>query len=346
MNEGENVLKSFIKANIIVLAIFLFPLILLAADETRCISCHDGKTTHRMTGRLQASTISPKAELEKSVHKNMSCTSCHLEVASAPHKRSMPVVKCCQCHGDVGRSYDKGLHGVLLKGGNKNAPSCSRCHGSHLILSHKNTSSQIYRNHIPEVCGQCHKQIYNEYSASIHGRALKAGRLEVPVCTDCHGEHAVSNIKDPNAAVYASNIARTCSGCHESQKVIGKYDLPSGRYTSYTSSFHGVAVEYGNLNAANCTSCHEVHRILPAAEAESSVSPQNLPKTCGKCHPGMKGAASIGKIHVEAKKESSPGMYYVRHFYMWFIGGLMVLFICYIALDIYGGVIRRSRHDR
>ena len=66
-----------------------------------------------------------------------------------------------------------------------------------------------------------------------------------------------------------------------------------------------MAMKYGDMTAANCTSCHEVHRILPASEAESSINPQNLGRTCGKCHPAMKGAVSIGKVHVEAKKESS-----------------------------------------
>jgi hypothetical protein len=263
-----------------------------------------------------------------------------------PHTKSLLPVNCSQCHGEVGRVYEKGLHATRLRGGQKTAPSCSQCHGSHRILSHTDTASRAYRSHIPELCGQCHGQILNEYNTSIHGRALREGRMESPACSDCHGEHSVNDVKNPQAAVYAANIAQTCAKCHESQKVIGKYDLPSRRYASYSSSFHGVAIKYGNLNAANCTSCHEVHRILPAAEVDSSVSPQNLPRTCGKCHPGMKQATSIGKVHVEAKKESSPGMYYVQRFYIWFIGGLMVLFLSYIALDIYGGLRRRKRNGR
>ena len=55
----------------------------------------------------------------------------------------------------------------------------------------------------------------------------------------------------------------------------------------------------------------------------------------------MKSISSIGKVHVEAKKESSLGMYYVRSFYAWFIGLLMLLFVGYIALDVYGRIKRR-----
>jgi hypothetical protein len=101
-------------------------------------------------------------------------------------------------------------------------------------------------------------------------------------------------------------------------------------------------MKYGQVTAANCISCHETHRILPAADPESSINERNLTRTCGKCHPTMKDVASMGKIHVEAKKESSLGMYYVRRFYTWFIGILMLLFVGYIALDIYGRIKRRG----
>jgi hypothetical protein len=35
-------------------------------------------------------------------------------------------------------------------------------------------------------------------------------------------------------------------------------------------------------------------------------------------------------------------MYYVRRFYTWFIGILMLLFVGYIALDVYGRIKRRG----
>jgi hypothetical protein len=246
---------------------------------------------------------------------------------------------------DLIKAYENSVHGRLLKEGKPTRGAiCSDCHGNHLILGPKEPDSRTNRLNIPEVCGRCHVHIYNEYKVSIHGRALKEGKTESPGCTDCHGEHTLALVSDPKAPVYARNIAATCAGCHENQTIIKKYRLPSDRYSSYVGSFHGVAMKYGDITAANCTSCHEVHRILPAAEAESSISPQNLSRTCGKCHPTMKDAISLGKIHVEAKKESSLGMYYVRRFYAWFIGGLMILFVCYIALDVYGR-IRRRRND-
>jgi predicted CXXCH cytochrome family protein len=297
-------------------------------DAPSCATCHG--SGHRIYGVSDPRSTMFRANLVKE------CIRCHTD-AQVEKKHKLP-------SPDIIKAYEKSVHGRLLKEGKPvQAAVCTDCHGAHLILGPQAAESKINRANIPEMCGRCHGQIYNEYKVSIHGRALKEGRLESPGCTDCHGEHTLTVVNDPKAPVYQANVSATCSGCHENQRIIRKYGLPSGRYSSYVGSFHGVSVKYGNLLAASCTSCHEVHRILPASEAESSISPQNVPRTCGKCHPGMRGAASIGKVHVEAKKESSLGMYYVRRFYMWFIGGLMFLFLCYIVLDVYGAMRRRRR---
>jgi hypothetical protein len=323
-----------------------------------CSLCH--KEADRLFGRSIHGTAFKRGDKDAP-----GCTTCHGDhkIYRASDQRS-PVFRanlvrlCARCHTDTAiqkthklpsseviKAYENSVHGRFLKEGKSaQAAVCTDCHGTHLILGPGDPESKTNKQNVPEVCGRCHVQIYNEYKMSIHGTALKQGRMESPSCTDCHGEHTLAVVRDPKAQVYVQNVPTTCAHCHESQEIIRKYGLPSGRYSSYMGSFHGVAMKYGDLTAANCTSCHEVHRILPATDPASSINPQNLSKTCGKCHPGMKNAASIGKVHVEAKKESSRGMYFVRQFYTWFIGILMALFIAYIALDVYGR-IRRKRND-
>ncbi len=411
--KSEVRLRTAILASLVLLFFLAppFPSASAIADPL-CASCHGGKGP---SSGKEAGSFSG-IDLKESAHKELACVECHADATTAPHVKRPGPVDCGRCHTRAGEAYWKGVHGEAVTGGDKEAPSCTSCHGpghrifpvsdfrspmfrgnlvrecvrchtdaevekthklpspevikgyeksvhgrlqkqgrpaqaalctdchgDHLILSPKNLESKVNRTNIPVTCGRCHGQIYNEYKVSIHGRALKEGKAESPSCTDCHGEHTLTVVTDPRAPVYQANVPATCSGCHENQTIIRKYGLPSDRYSTYIGSFHGVAVKYGNITAANCTSCHEVHRILPASEAESSISPQNLPRTCGRCHPAMSGAGSIGKIHVDARRESSRGMYYVRRFYVWFIGGLMFLFICYIALDIYGGIRRRRR---
>lgn len=394
--------------------IFLVGPLLAAVNDSSCVACHEGPAYRETKEGKKDIVHFNRQELSDSAHKSLGCTECHADVSTVPHKKELERVDCARCHREASVQFERGIHGVALKRADKDAPSCTSCHGSHrilrvsdqrspvnranqvmlcakchtdvemqkkhhlpagmikayensvhgrflkegkaaraavcsdchrahLILGPKDPDSSTSRTNIGEVCGRCHVQIYNEYKVSIHGKALKEGKMESPTCTDCHGEHTLTLVKDPQANVYARNVPTTCAKCHENQEIIRKYRLPSDRYSSYVGSFHGVAMKYGNVTAANCVSCHETHRILPAADPESSVNEQNLPRTCGKCHPTMKNVASIGKVHVEATKESSLGMYYVRRFYMWFIGLLMLLFVGYIVLDVYGRVKRRGR---
>jgi hypothetical protein len=347
-----------------------------------CVECHHDASTYPHKSASKPVDCSRchgdvARQYERSVHGVAAnkgdkdaprCTSCHgdghhiygVSDPRSPMSRSRLVRECVRCHTDARvekthnlpspeliKAYENSVHGRLAQlGGRTQVALCSDCHGVHLILNPKDPESRMNRANIPSVCGRCHVQIYNEYKVSIHGRALARGNLESPGCTDCHGEHTLAMVTDPAAPVFRANVAKTCAGCHENQTIIAKYGLPSDRYSSYSGSFHGIAIKYGNLSAANCTSCHEIHRILPSSEAESSVSVQNLPRTCGKCHPGMRDVAAIGRIHVEATKGSSTGMYIVRRFYRWFIGVLMVLFLGYIVLDVYGRISRRRRNDR
>ena len=72
--------------------------------------------------------------------------------------------------------------------------------------------------------------------------------------------------------------------------------------STYTQSFHGLALQGGNPTVANCASCHGVHDILPSSDPLSTVNPSELPQTCGKCHPGIgtRLGAEFFKVHAPA----------------------------------------------
>ncbi len=408
------------KHGYLIVVIFFF-LVLSEASavpkDADCLKCHGGEVFRTTESGGKEIVPFNLQELKDSVHRGTECIGCHRGITTLPHEKKIARVDCGSCHSAQSRLFLKGTHGTGFLKGDKDAPSCASCHGthniypvgsnrsmvsrenivltcarchtdsdiekrhglpapemikaynssvhgkilkegrlvraavctdchgSHLVSGPKEKDSRLYKTNIPSVCGKCHVQIYNEYKKSIHATSLSQGKMDSPDCTDCHGEHTLTLVKDPSSKVYAKNIPTTCAKCHEDQRIIGKYSLPTDRYSSFIGSFHGVAVKFGNLTAANSTSCHEVHRILPASDPESSVNRANLSKTCGKCHPQLQGVALQGKIHVEARKESSPGMYYVRKFYKWFIGILMGLFLAYIMLDIYGRIKRRGKDD-
>jgi thiosulfate reductase cytochrome b subunit len=66
-----------------------------------------------------------------------------------------------------------------------------------------------------------------------------------------------------------------CGSCHDKQ------------FTSYRGSFHGKSTNLGFWTAATCSDCHTTHKVLPADDPRSSIHPDNLDATCGRCHEGV-----------------------------------------------------------
>ena len=192
------------------------------------------------------------------------------------------------------------------------------------------------------MCGKCHPGILEQYDESVHGKGMRAGIAESPVCTDCHGEHTIAKIGDPSSSVSHRNLPKTCSACHDKEAISTRYALPKKRFSSYMDSFHGIAVEYGMTKAANCASCHGVHDILPASDPASSVNKANLPRTCGKCHPKAGPNFAKGDVHVEVSPKKAMGVFAVRIFYTIFIGALVILFVLHLGLELYGRWNRRK----
>ncbi len=182
-------------------------------------------------------------------------------------------------------------------------------------------------------CGKCHADVKAQYSESVHGVAVAHGIEEAPRCIDCHGGHDIRKVTDPESRVFSTNVAKTCSDCHASEVIVGKFGLKPDRVATFKDSFHGVAVELGDTRAANCASCHGVHGIFPQDDPRSTINPANISKTCGQCHDDLPEEFTHGTFHVSASDKSSGGLWYVRQFYIWFISIIIVLFITYRVLE-------------
>jgi cytochrome b subunit of formate dehydrogenase/nitrate/TMAO reductase-like tetraheme cytochrome c subunit len=252
-----------------------------------------------------------------------SCVDCHGSHGvlaalddRARTSRENEIALCLGCHQDkpevraiVGpsagfiSSYEKSVHGMGVKNGT-GAAVCTDCHGSHAIIRGSEPSSAVAKLNVASTCGKCHQKIDEQFSGSIHGTALANGVLESPTCTDCHGEHNILSPKDPRSPVAPSNVsAQVCSPCHASVKLTAKYGLATDRFQSFEDSFHGLATRAGDVEVANCASCHGIHDIKPSSDPTSRISPQNIVKTCGKCHPGANQNFARGSVHVV----STPG---------------------------------------
>jgi len=297
-------------------------------DVPSCVSCHGA---HRiLSGKDPESPI---------FHNNIIklCVKCHEDekLMAKYEKLPQPVVF---------KAFEKGVHGMAVeKHGLLVAPTCIECHGAHQMRPADDPKSPVNKVNIAHTCAKCHPGIDEVYQRSIHGVTLAQGILDSPTCTDCHGEHDITEIRDPSGKVSSKNIPRTCSTCHSEEKIVTKYGLLPVAYDTYMNSFHGIAHKYGEMVVADCASCHGYHDILPSKDPRSSINPKNIPKTCGKCHKGASENFAKGRVHIQATKESSLGVYIVRKFYTWFIGILAVLFAAYIVLDVLGRRRRRIK---
>ena len=268
-------------------------------EAARCVDCHGG--AHQL--RAQADPGSPTSRPKMAE----TCGRCHADRALI-ERRKIPIPRAYEL-------YQKSIHGRAVAEGLP-AATCNNCHDSHHILRATDSNSTIYRANVPKTCGQCHAQEAKVYLDSIHGTAMQRGATKSPVCTDCHGEHSISAVQNPNSPVSVARVTKTCVSCHDAEGITEKYGLPGGRLASYADSFHGLAARGGNMVAANCASCHGFHDIRPSEDPKSSISKANLPTTCGKCHPGAGENFAKGAVHVSVTQAEEPILFYVRHFYL------------------------------
>ena len=330
----------------------------LAHDTTpkkvSCAECHaDAQTaySHSTHGKAIAAG-KPGA----------SCEDCHggaheimaADDAKSPVSHGNIPYTCGRCHGQKflmesnGESaqpfisYQESVHGRAIEKGSKKAAVCTDCHGSHEILPANDQKSPISKFNVPATCGTCHTAIQTTFMQSIHGQAIARGNGEAPVCTDCHGIHSIKSHTDANSPASEQNLSRdTCARCHQGVRLSQEFGVPGNRVASYFDSYHGLATEGGSVVAANCSSCHGVHNILPSSDPRSTINKANLNATCGKCHQGVTQKFTLTRVHSEdgvpSKDIGSVVVWWIRLIYI----VLIVLVIG--AMFLHNAIIWRSK---
>ena len=266
-----------------------------------CASCHADSARMRSFG-----SVLPANQLEAlqgSVHGGLSttgkgriaqCATCHGahgilprdNPASPVHPLNV-VATCASCHSNAAfiRTYDPQLavdqrekyrtsvHGIRNAAGDPRAAECASCHGSHGILSAKNTKSSVYPVNLPRVCASCHSDSarmkgygiptdqYEKYARTVHGVALlEKGDLGAPACNSCHGNHGAT---PPGV----ESISRVCGTCHALNA-----DL-------FSASPHKQAFDVRHL--PECETCHGNHEI---AAPTSRLLGTDAGAICAQCH--------------------------------------------------------------
>lgn len=198
------------------------------------------------------------------------------------------VFKCLVCHADPKLKDDKVLKTLYFSRDDvmKSAHikvGCAGCHSNYTTppdQSHDRISkadSKVFTGIARASCVKCHdhdKQVA-AVKASAHGVPPSADALtDQPTCLDCHEFHDMVNKKKDAAWAEDKHMQSKaiCGKCH------------TAAYDSYNDYYHGRAYKAGDVRAPSCWDCHSNHDQMFGDEASSTISKQNLKKTCGKCH--------------------------------------------------------------
>ena len=256
-----------------------------AVDNDTCLSCHgDADLSLKPRDGAPVSLQVAQDALAASVHAKVACADCHTTMAEVPHpersftsRRDLTLAldaQCRRCHfANYAKTLDS-VHQQAVARGDRTAPVCVDCHGSHDIRK-----ASAPRTAVSRTCAKCHEGIATAYARSVHGQALAQGNAKVPVCTDCHHSHDVAG---PKQTAWELRTPEMCGSCH------------ANMLTTYLADFHGKTAslrrhQNTTVNGpvvARCTDCHGVHDIQSARDAQSPVIKANLLKTCRQCHPG------------------------------------------------------------
>ena len=123
----------------------------------------------------------------------------------------------------------------------------------------------------PETCGRCHHGVEEKFQKSIHSRLVSKTDKSLPVCEDCHSAHT---IRRTDQVGFKLDVMSSCGKCHEEVT------------KTYFDTFHGKVSQLGYAKTAKCNDCHGAHDILPPSDPASTLSRENVVKTCQQCHPG------------------------------------------------------------
>ena len=324
-------------------------------EKVSCARCHtDVETAYAHSTHAKASKTGKNPAA--------TCEDCHGDAhqiegggdPKSPVNHANIPATCGRCHGQSflmesnGESaqpfisYQSSVHGRAVANGSQNAAVCTDCHGTHQILPANDPKSPISKFSVAATCGTCHTDVANTFNMSIHGQALAHGNALAPTCTDCHGIHSIKRHTDPNSPVAEQNVSRDiCARCHEGVRLSQEFGVPGNRVTTYLDSYHGLAAEGGSVVAANCSSCHGVHDILPSSDPRSTINPANLDATCGKCHKGVTQKFTRTPVHLAAGARAndidSIAVRWVRWIY------IVLILVVIGSMFLHNAIIWRSK---
>ena len=273
-----------------------------AQENGECLICHEDVS---LVGERNGKTFSVyvnESALGASVHAELACVVCHLDLAGTelPHETPLPRAQCGTCHETEETDHHASLHGQAISRGDPLAPYCSDCHGAHDVRKAHDRRSPVYPLNVAATCGKCHQEgsrvqrqriihqtnILENYSESIHGEGLlKRGLIVSATCASCHTAHLILPHTDSRSSIARQNIAQTCTQCHAEIEAV------------HDKVIRGELWEREEHVLPACVDCHQPHKLRRVFYAQGASDEQ-----CLKCHerPDIVASSDLRSLTVDA----------------------------------------------
>jgi predicted CXXCH cytochrome family protein len=331
-----------------------------------CLACHQQEdvTLELADGTIPAFVDPTVFGFSVHAEEGLFCVDCHTEIREYPHPEVkarttrefsldfLPV--CGDCHEEQYEKVKDSVHQNALDEGNLEAAICTDCHNPHTQQRLTGKSSGELTNrariNIPQICAQCHEEIYDKYKLSVHGSALlDEYNPDVPTCIDCHGVH---NISSPNTNTFRNSTPFLCAKCHTDESIMDQYGISTNVLNSYVTDFHGTNVKMfveqfpdQPTNKPVCTDCHGLHDIARVDNPTTGIAlRENLLIKCQRCHPdATANFPAAWMSHYEPSARNYPIVYYVNLFYQIMIPGIIGGMAFFVLTDIYRTWVHRRK---
>lgn len=320
---------------------------------TYCLDCHSDDTlTLELESGEEMSLFVDAETYSASVHGgDLFCTDCHQGYddehpmgATFPSRREYEIASyevCKKCHFDTYNRTLESVHYAFLEEGVDFVPVCTDCHGAHDIPDPHEKQSMMSRS-----CAECHPLVYEEYSRSVHGRALSEDIPDVPACADCHTAHS---IEDPTTVRFRLASPEICIRCHGDEERMAPYGIPTEVAATYLADFHGVTASLASASeveerrlVVTCIDCHGVHDIASPKIQPEGVMKAKVQEVCTSCHEGAANDFPEAWLsHFRPSLEHAPLVFLVELFYKIFIPFVVLGLILQVLLHLYRIAISR-----
>jgi Cytochrome c3 len=238
---------------------------------------------------------------------------------------------CASCHADKEymkeysvptnqmEQYEESVHGeALLKKGDRGAPACTSCHGSHDAALPRASA-------VGNVCAQCHSLTRDLFAKSPHKAAHET--LGIPECEACHGNHKIMRASDDMLGTGPGGL---CVKCHKADtKAYGAATLMKSSIESLKADIRGAedviahAEKLGMEVSDTKLSLDEANNSLTKSRAYIHTFSKD------KVEEIVKGGI-VSALKAKAKGNKAVGEFHFRR--KWLVVVLIIILLLAVAL--------------